>query len=648
MATAAPLALDRRTVPWLFASALATTAPHGFDLPNFLIVIIALFFAWGGWLWWRGTHLPGRWLLLLCVIAYTIGILLEYRTLFGRDTGVAMLAGFMALKMLEIKSRRDAHVVVILGYFLLLTHYFYSQTIPTGLWLLASCVLLTATLIRLAGGPASLPLPTLRYGGLLILQAIPFMLVLYLLFPRIEGPLWGLPRDAFKATSGLSDSLRPGTISDLAKSGNIAFRARFENTPPRREHLYWRGPVMEYYDGLNWQIAYNRNRDSMPVITTLGPAYSYVLTLEPHGQRWLLALDAPRNTPTKAKIGGDMTLQNDKPILKRTRFELTSHPEYLLNAKEAAHVLERNLKLPTGRNPQTLALAAKWKAQDPRPEKLIERTLGFFRDQSFVYTLQPPLLGPEGMDDFLFRTRSGFCEHYASAFVVLMRAAGIPARIVGGYQGGEINPVDGYYTVRQSDAHAWSEVWLQEKGWVRVDPTAAVSPARISANIATALPEEESLPAVVQLDISWINTIRFRWEAINNTWEQWVLGYNPERQRELLSRLGLSATDWKALGSLLAGVCALLLLLLSAWTLYHRPRIDPARRLWNQALRHLKRRRIAVAAWEAPLALADRLEREHPRVGAAFREVAERYCAARYGNDESALMALKTAVDALP
>ncbi|HRE15686.1 MAG TPA: DUF3488 and transglutaminase-like domain-containing protein [Rhodocyclaceae bacterium] len=648
MSTAAPLALDRRTVPWLFASAFATTVPHVSELSNFLNAAITLFFVWGCWLWWRGTRLPGRWLLMLCVIAYSVGIVVEYRTLFGRDAGVAMLAGFMALKMLEIRSRRDAHVVVILGYFLLLTHYFYSQTIPTGLWLLTSCILLTATLIRLAGGPGSQPWPTLRYSGLMILQAIPFMLVLYLLFPRVNGPLWGLPQDAFKATSGLSDTMSPGSISDLAQSGEIAFRVRFDDQAPPRDKLYWRGPVMEMYDGQRWQRQFDRSLDYLPEIKIRGPAYAYAITIEPHNQRWVLALDAPGRLPADTRTDPSMAVRSLKVIQQRSRFELSAYPDYQLNLQEAPHVLQRNLQLPRGRNPQTRALASRWQAEDPQPQQIIAKALAYFGKENFVYTLQPPLLGPEGVDDFLFRTRRGFCEHYASAFVVLMRSAGIPARVVGGYQGGEANPVDGYYVIRQSDAHAWAEVWLEGKGWVRVDPTAAVSPERIEANIATALPAGEPLPTLVQINTDWIKALRFRWEAVNNSWNQWVLGYNPDRQRELLSRLGLPNTDWQTLGALLAGVCALLLLAISAWTLYHQPRVDPARRLWLRALRHLRRRQIVAAAWEAPLALAARVEREHPALGAAFRRIAEHYCAARYGTDQSALPALKSAVDALP
>jgi hypothetical protein len=253
MSTPASEALDRQATPWLFATALATTAPHALHQPPWLSALAGMLLLWAMWLWWRNQRLPGRWLLLPLVAAGCTGILLEFHTLFGRDAGVAMLVIFMAMKLLELKSRRDAMVVVTLGYFLLLTHYFYSQSIPTGLWLLASMGLVTGTLIRLHGGPASTPRHSLRYATLLCLQAIPFMLVLYLLFPRISGPLWGLPSDAHAGMTGLSDTMSPGSISNLAQSADIAFRVRFDGAIPPKQKLYWRGPVMETFDGTTWR-----------------------------------------------------------------------------------------------------------------------------------------------------------------------------------------------------------------------------------------------------------------------------------------------------------------------------------------------------------------------------------------------------------
>ena len=193
MSTAARLALDRGTPPWLFASALLATAPHAQHQPVWLSALSAFLLCWAAWLWWRDARLPGRWLLVGLVIVACGGVLVEFRTLFGRDAGVGLLVILASMKLLEMKSCRDAMVIVILDYFLLLTHYLFSQSIPTGLWLLLSIWLVTAALIRVSGGATCKPLPTMRHAGTLLLQAIPFMIALYLLFPRISGPLWGLP-----------------------------------------------------------------------------------------------------------------------------------------------------------------------------------------------------------------------------------------------------------------------------------------------------------------------------------------------------------------------------------------------------------------------------------------------------------------------
>jgi transglutaminase-like putative cysteine protease len=646
MSTAAPETLDRNAVPWLFATALATTLPHVQYQPASFSAMAALMLLWGAWLWWRGQRLPGRWLLAVLVAVACAVVMLEYRTLLGRDAGVAMLFLFMAMKLLELRSRRDAYVVVNLGYFLLLTHYFHSQGIPTGIWLLGAMIVVTATLIRLHGGPGSAPWPTLRYAGQMLLQALPFLLVLYVLFPRVSGPLWGLPQDAATARSGLSDQMSPGSIADLALSTDIAFRARFDGRLPDRDKLYWRGPVMEEYDGVTWR------RGALfgpgPVVEALSAPIGYEVTLEAHGQRWLLALDAPTAVPTESGLTPSLSLASRSPVSQRQRYTATSAPTYRFNVQESSATLRRNTRLPEERNPRARALAEEWRTGGASPEQLVQRALALFRDQEFAYTLYPPLLDREPVDDFLFRTRRGFCEHYASAFVVLMRAAGVPARVVGGYQGGELNPVDGYLVVRQSDAHAWAEVWLAGRGWVRVDPTAAVSPARVESGLAASVPSTESLPALMRVDTQWILGLRYRWEAANNAWNQWVLGYNPQRQREFLSRLGWPDPDWQSLASLLLAACGGMLLAVATWILRRPPAFDPARRLWQQALKRLGRREVTCEPWETPLAFADRLRTERPDLAPALEVVARAYCRARYGAGPADLHALRAAIARLP
>ena len=629
--------------PWLLASALGTTLPHVLHLPIWLSALSAVLFFWAGWLWRQDRRQPAHWVLLLLVVASSLGILSEYRSLFGREAGVAMLVVFMAMKLLEIRSRRDAIVLLMLGYFLLLTHYFYSQSIFTGAWLLLALWLVTASLIRLhaAAMPAR---ENLRYAGQLVLQSLPFMLVLFLLFPRISGPLWGLPQDAHSGKTGLSDSMSPGSIANLVQNGEIAFRVRFAETSPARQQLYWRGPVMESFDGTTWRQSIYRQ--SPPTVQHDGQIIHYETTLEAHNQRWLLALDAPVELPETASLDARLTALTQKSVDSRQRHPLAAALNYRLNIDEAPSVLQHNLQLPPGSNPQTRRLSEDWRSRLQTPTAILNEALRWFADPAFAYTLQPPLLGRDSVDDFLFRSKRGFCEHYATSFVVLMRGAGIPARVVGGYQGGEMNPRDGFLVVRQSDAHAWAEVWLENQGWIRVDPTAVVSPERIESGVADALPLGEPLPVFVQFHGEWLRDLRHRWEAINNAWNQHVLGYDARRQLELLSRLGLPDANWRSLVIGLAIACAVLLLLLTGWALRHRQVIAPEIRLWRRALEKIG---VDCAPWETPLALLTRLQATQPTQAASLETVLRHYLLARYAPDPNEhLAALRAAVASLP
>lgn len=634
--------LPHTTTPWLFAAAAVTTAPHALHQPLWLTALSGLCLLWAVGLWWRDERLPGRWLLVGLVVLGCLGIFLEYRTLFGREAGVAALVMLTAMKLLEIRSQRDAMVLLVLGYFLLLTHYFHSQDIPTGLWLLFALWLVTASLIRLQA--ASMPIQdNLRQAGFLVIQALPLMLVLYLLFPRVNGPLWGLPKDAFSGKTGLSDSMSPGSIANLVQSGEIAFRVKFSGSPPPKQQLYWRGPVLERFDGTTWRPA--PNAAGVARVDFDGPGIEYEMTLEAHGQRWLLALDAPVHLPTGITLDSRLTAVQVRPVETRQRASFKSATAYRYNVVENPIILAENLRLPRGSNPQTQALATRWRSMHPQPEAVVNAALRHFREEAFYYTLQPPLLGPQGVDDFLFRSRRGFCEHYAAAFVVLMRHAGIPARVVGGYQGGEINPRDGFLVVRQSDAHAWAEVWLENRGWVRVDPTAAVAPERIEQGVASALPFADPLPAFIREHGHWLRDLRHRWEALNNAWNQHVLGYDARRQQELLKRLGLPNPDWRTLAIALGVIGGLILLLMILWSLRQRDTTAPECRQWQRALRKL---RVQLQPGETPAALLERLQREQPEAARALTPVAHHFQLAHYApNPAEHLPALRRSVQRL-
>ena len=629
--------LEHGAIPWLLTVALFTTLPHFTELPVWLSVLAGTALIGRAGLWWRNIRLPKRWMLTLLVIVGTAGIAWNYRSLFGREPGIALLVFFMALKPMEMTTRRDGLVIVMLGFFLLLTHYFHAEDIITGVWLLATAVLLTAVLLRLYGGAGPI-FGTLKYAAVLVAQASPFMLIFFLLFPRVQGPLWGMPQDAYAGMTGLSDQMSPGSLDSLIQSGAIAFRARFDAAVPTRSQLYWRGPVFDSYDGQVWKASpastYGAPRKT-PTIEALGESIDYTLTLEAHNRRWLLALDLPVSLPEGASLSPTLETLARLPVRYRSRFTFRSAPDYRANPDESPRLLQQALRLPPNVNARTSELAAGWRQTLVDPERISDAALRFFREEQFYYTLQPPRLGTNAVDEFLFETRRGFCEHYAGAYVFLMRAAGIPARVVTGYQGGELNPVDNYLTVRQSDAHAWAEIWLEGKGWRRVDPTAAIAPSRIERGIGAALPDDDSLPALVRLDSDWLAPLiglRYRWEAANNAWNQWVIGYNPERQREVLARLGLKDADWREMISFMVLSSGLALLAVLLWVLVRRTRVAPDLRAWQAFCSRLARHGIRRADWEGPFDLAERAAKERPDLAALVSRAASHYAELRYGD----------------
>lgn len=617
---------------WLLATGIAACAPLAAQVPPWLAALSAGGFLWRAGLAWRRRCLPPRWLLALVTLAGTAGVLLHYRTLFGQQAGVALLLVFMALKQLEVRAPRDGLTVVLLAYFLTLAQFFEDQSIPVALTMIGTVLIATSALASLAT-PHGRPLPLLRLAGTLLLQSVPLMLILFVLFPRVPGPLWGLPRDAYSGLTGLSDSMSPGTINRLSQSEAIAFRAQFEpgSPVPAKTDMYWRGPVLTRLEGRTWRATAAPLVADLPYDPLPGsPRHAYTVTLEAHNRPWLFALELPETLPPRASQTSDFLLLARQPVRDRLRYALTSRPR-VDYGEERPGVLAAALRLPPGLNPRTVNLGADWAAAHDDAGRRVALALDFLRKQRLIYTLQPPLTGEHVADDFLFDTRRGFCEHFAAAFVILMRAAGVPARVVTGYQGGERNPVDDTWVIRQSDAHAWAEVWLDERGWVRVDPTAAAAPARIEENLAAALPDGDPLPLFARKGFDWLREARFRWWAINNAWNQWVLGFDPERQLQLLTRLGIEAPDWRKMIAWLAGLSGLSLLLLAGSLLWRRTPFDAVQRPWQRVTRRLARRGLPCRPWEGPLDYANRVAHEMPAVADDIRAIAALYAGLRYG-----------------
>ncbi len=623
-----------RDVLWLLLTLAWVLAPHALVLPLWVSVSVAALVAWRAWITWRGRRLPHRLLPMVLTCVAGIAVWLQYRTIFGKDAGVAFVVLLLGLKLLEMRTRRDIFVVIFLSLFVMLTALFESQSMAmagvllVGLWMLVTALVSAQFAAR---EPRWRVKATI--AARLVAYALPLMAVLFVFFPRIEGPLWGLPSDAYAAKTGLSESMSPGSFARLSESREMAFRAHFTGRVPVPAERYWRGPVLGAFDGRTWTPIAERprgldstTRDVAPALhdiprniarnaahnITVDPASAvdYEVTLEPSNRPWLFTLDILRVRPASnafiTRVRPDLQVVAESLVHDRVLYTARSYTRYRVDANDSRARLQEWLELPPSFNPRTHAFAAQLQAQESRDDKstngvidearhnrrLIDRVMTMIRAQGFVYTLEPPALGRESVDEFLFDIRRGYCEHYASAFVVLMRALDIPARVVTGYQGGEINPVDGFLEVRQRDAHAWAEVWLPGQGWVRVDPTAAVAPDRIERGAADALGDAQGFAGFVASG-SWLSNLlqktRFNWDAIGNTWNQWILAYNADRQSGLLSGLGIEKIDWQTLtialivafGALLAGIGAL--------TLFSRVKPDPIATLYNQACATLAR-----------------------------------------------------------
>ncbi len=639
MSTPHPLApefraVNARDVAGLVLALVIVGAPHALRAPWWLVLLTLCLYCWRALALLHHRALPPRWMLLLIAAAAIVGVWLEYRVIFGRVSGIVLLLLFSGLKLLETRTHRDASVMAFLCYFLLITNFLYSQSVFAALALCVAVVVITTTVVGFSAPQRSLR-ANARTAGMLLAHAAPAGLLLFLLFPRVQGPMWGLPQDAYSGITGLTDTMSPGNIAQLAQSDALAFRADFAGRIPAPRQRYWRGPVLSDFDGRTWRAGFTELANAPPEPQG-GTTYRYSVLLEPHQRNWLFALESAAARPPQANFSTEGFLVATSPVRNRLRYEMVSAADARAEPREDPVLLRRALRIPSGYNPRARALAEDWRGAARSESELVARAIDFFREGRFVYTLEPPLLGRDSVDEFLFSTRTGFCEHFSSAFVFLMRAAGLPARVVTGYQGGDPNPVDGILTVRQSDAHAWAEVFLRGRGWLRVDPTAAAAPGRVDAGLARSVSGGAALPLLMRPELGWLRGMRYNWEAAMHKWNVWVLGYDPERQREMMSLFGMREADWRSLAALLFAAMGVVMLSLLLWSLRQWARPDPVQSAWQRFCHKLAARGLARAPHEGPHDYADRAARSVPAANAAIRQIGELYIALRYGREAGA------------
>ncbi|MEO8225283.1 MAG: DUF3488 and transglutaminase-like domain-containing protein, partial [Gammaproteobacteria bacterium] len=564
------------------------------------------------------------------------------------DAGTALLTLMLALKLLETHSTRDRSIVILIAWFVLFASFLREQSVASVPQLAAGVVAGILALLQSARPSGLLSsLRALKLTGRLLLHALPLAVVLFMLFPRLPGPFWALPAPGGNGHTGLSDEMNPGDITSLAQSDEVAFRVRFTGPAPLPAELYWRGPVLERFDGRRWRAVPDTVRDRLPVLRDYAPSpgpgqrvFNYEITLEPNRKRWLLPLETPLTWDAPdGTLAGTLELLNRRPLEHRIAWSGRSVATGSFRDPRPPDRVNRELA--PGKNPRTAALATELRAAASSDADYLRRVLRLFREQEFFYTLQPPALGAQPVDDFLFRTRAGFCEHYASAFAVLARAAGLPARVVAGYQGGERNPVADYWIVRQSDAHAWTEVWLDGR-WVRYDPTAAVAPERIASGMDAALPDRAGATLPMLGDAAWIGRVALSWDAVNATWDHWVLAFGPDQQFALLEEIGIRSPSLRDIALVCAvTVSAVLLLITLAGLRSTRGQPDPVEESWQRLCRLLARRIRPRAPVEGPAEYAAAVANLRPDVGASIQALGAQYLKLRYDGTATAAEALR-------
>jgi transglutaminase-like putative cysteine protease len=625
-----PARIPRDAFAWSTAAALAALLPVGLQLEAWLGPLLILLAVLGASAGLRGVQAPAL-LRLILTLGIAGLVMYVYGFRFGRDTGAGLLATMLALKLLETQRLRDARTLLSFSLFAIMAAFLQDQgPITLGLSLVAMVLVLTA-LARVSeletGEPEHAPDARQRLGttGVLLLLSLPLALAGFLLFPRLPRPLWGLPDNAVEARTGLSDSMEPGDISELFLDDTPLMRVEFRRRLPGEAERYWRGPVLSDFDGRRWEVSPWTRQLKPAALQPSGEVLEYELQLEPTDRRWVLGLDLPLE-PTDGETGlgmnRDRSLRARQPLIEITRHNLRSDPGALLDVELPANLQSYLSRLPGSSNPRTAELIADWQARGLDGEGVMREALQWF-NREFTYSLTPPPLGRHSVDEFLFQTREGYCEHFASAFTVMMRLAGQPARVVTGYMGGDYNPLGNYLLVRQSDAHAWSEVWFEGRGWVRVDPTAAVAPERVISGGQDARFASAWQGAFGSL-LATADWLRRGWNTV-------LLGYNAARQRSLLSSLGIDASDWRQLGAAFIGGLGLALALTLWLVMRGGPRpSDPLVAAYQRFCARLARAGAERVAHEPPLAFAERAAALLPGCAEELRSLSADYAAQRY------------------
>ena len=634
------------SLPWTISALAFSVIPHIQYLP---LWVTAAFLCCSAWRWQveiRRWRLPPAWLRIVLSLGCFIGVLISYESVSGVGPGSALLAVMAALKLMETRQRRDQFVLLFISIFLIMSSLLREQYIWSLPYLIAGVVFTMMAWLRMSNSRAVNVGVSFRTATRLMLYAAPLTIAMWIFFPRIATPFWAVPIDTSSGTSGLSEKMSPGDISSLSLSNAVAFRVRFDDYIPPPQQRYWRGLVLHRFNGRTWSgNEPNIDPRAQRAIDYDGTPVSYQITMEPTRQHWVFALDVPLEwSLDQTFMARQQQLARIQPIDQRISYRVVSHTNFRLNVNLPAAFKSWYTDLPENSNPRVVELARKMREVAGSDETYIEHVLRKFNTEEFYYTLEPPALGSNPVDRFIFDTRQGFCEHYASAFAVMMRAVDIPSRVVLGYQGGEMNPLGKYMIVRQADAHAWTEVWLPRRGWYRVDPTAAVAPERITVGRSGAMFDGIGASWGLTAPSELLYQIALTWDAMNAKWNEWILGYGPDNQSKFMQWLGMDDPDWRQMMLTLVAIVIALIAMISILLMirYRPPRKDQAAVLY-QKFTH--KAGVALQRGETPLAYAHRVSQQRVDIAQDAEQITDRYLDARYGPpDLAAIQELQAAI----
>jgi len=631
------IAQNKSILIFLLSSIGLIAFPHIDHIP---IALFAFFFLMLSWRFigiWKQNWLPNKLIIFFLTVCGLALLYSQHQGILGRDAGTRLFVTALALKLHEIKSERDLYLIAYLAFIVAASQFLYEQSLLMAAYILCVCCVLLSTLVCINSGKPQ-PGSALKTASLIIVQAMPIAAVLFILFPRFEAPNWMLFNEVHQAKTGLSDSMEPGSISNLGLSGELVFRVKFTGALPPPEQRYWRGPVLSHTDGKRWTQVKNMQFGLIldkPVFK--GLSYQYTLMMEPQDKKWVFALDMPAEFSLPLSRNANYQLTTTENPDKRAEYQITSYSNY-----NTGYITRTEYKdttqLPGEPSGKIKQLVKQLHGFDGTPEHFIKQLLNHFRKENFHYTLTPPLMERNPIETFLFETRYGFCSHYAAAFVYLMRVAHIPARVVTGYQGGELNKVGDFLEIRQANAHAWAEVWMENKGWVRFDPTAAIAPERIERNITI----DQLVPggatsfaltsAAAREAFNWLKQARQLWSNVDYNWQRWVINYDNKNQSRFLLSLGIA--DMKALIYWMVGIIGLITALLS-WFLLHQKQktTDPIVRIYNRFCKKIVKRGLLRGSGEGAKDFAGRVKIKLPGQATNIDQITDVFIKLRYGTN---------------